>query len=157
MKYLPLLYIKMIITYYNSSSLSRHSRRALCADIQPKSSFGFSVPIPPLSCTPPHTCSEKCPDTLTSSLFHRNRTSQLAAISMGTNVHAMSSVIAVSIAAGCPGSRFRIARLVRQVASKVSGRSHPARHLSASWGSSKLGIAMLYRVCWARLWADIQY
>ena len=132
-------------------------RRALGADIRPKSSFGFSVPIPPLSCTPPRTCSEKCPATFRSSLFHRNRTSAFAATPVGTNVHAQASVIAVSIAAGYPGSRFRICRSVRHVSSKVSSRSHPACRSSASWGSSNLWIATRYRATWSRLWADIRY
>jgi len=133
------------------------SSGALCADIRPKSSFGFTVPTPPLSCTPPRTCSEKCPAILRSSIFHRIRTSAFAAIPIGTNVHALASVIAVSIAAGYPGSRFRICRSVRHVSSKVSSRSHPACRSSASWGSSNLWIATRYRATWSRLWADIRY
>ena len=112
---------------------------------------------PPSSCTPPRTCSEKCPAVFRSSIFHRNRTSAFAATPVDTNVHALASAIAVSIAAEYPGSRFRICRSVRPVSSKVSSRSHPARRSSASRGSSNLWIATGYRATWPQLWADIRY
>ena len=103
------------------------------------------------------TCSEKCPAAFRSSLSHRNRTSAFAATPVGTSVHALASVIAVSIAAGYPGSRFRICMSVRPVSSKVSSRSHPARRSSASRGSSNLWIATRYRATWPQLWADIRH
>ena len=55
---------------------------------------------------------KKCPTAFRSTLFHRNRTSAFVTTPVGANVYVLTTVIAASIAAEYPGSRFRMGRSV---------------------------------------------